>query len=109
MLWPLDERKEAAMATYVSLINWTEQGIKNYKETVRRAEDFTNLVEKHGGRVRELLWTIGDHDIVCVLDVPDDETLAALLLQVGALGNIRSKTLKAFDASQVTSIIERTG
>lgn len=97
------------MATYVALIDWTEQGIKNYRDTTRRGEDFSNLVEKAGGRVRELLWTIGDHDIVCVLDVPDDETLVALLLQVGSLGNIRTKTLKAFDAAQMAGIIDRTG
>ena len=97
------------MATYVALIDWTDQGIKNFRDTTRRADDFTNLVEKSGGRVRELLWTIGAHDIVCILDVPDDETLVSLLLQVGALGNIRTTTLKAFDARQMDGIIERTG
>jgi hypothetical protein len=58
------------MPTYVSLIQWTEQGIKNYKDTPNRAEDYSKLVEGTGGRVRELLWTVGEYDIVAVADFP---------------------------------------
>jgi uncharacterized protein with GYD domain len=97
------------MPSYVSLINWTEQGAKNFRDTVRRAEDFRGIVEKNGGQVRQLLWTLGEYDLVSVADFPDDETATAVLLQVGALGNIRSKTLKAFDAEQMGAIIQRTG
>ena len=97
------------MTTYVSLINWTEQGIKNYRETTQRAEDFSKLVENSGGRVRELLWTVGEYDIVCILDFPDDETGVAALLQVGSGGNVRSNTLRAFDADEMAGIIRRTG
>ena len=71
------------MPTYVSLVSWTEQGIKNYKDTISRAEDFTKLVEGSGGRVREVLYTVGEYDIVTVVDFPDDETGTAVLLQVG--------------------------
>jgi len=97
------------MTTYVSLINWTEQGIKNYRDTTQRAEDFSKLVENSGGRVRELLWTVGEYDIVCVLDFPDDETGVAALLQVGSGGNVRSNTLRAFGADEMAGIIRRTG
>jgi uncharacterized protein with GYD domain len=97
------------MPTYVSLINWTDQGVKNFKVTTQRAQDFTNAVEKQGGRVRELVWTVGEYDIVCVLDLQDDESLAATMLQVGALGNIRTKTMRAFDAQQMAGILDRTG
>jgi uncharacterized protein with GYD domain len=96
------------MPTYVSLINWTEQGIKNFKDTTHRAQDFTNAVEKAGGRVHELLWTVGEYDIVCVVDLPDDETLAATLLQVGAMGNIRTKSMRGFDAQQMAGVVDRT-
>jgi uncharacterized protein with GYD domain len=96
------------MPTYVSLINWTEQGIKNFKDTTQRAQDFTNSVEKAGGHVRELLWTVGEHDIVCVVDFPDDESLTASMLQVGAIGNIRTKTMRAFNAEQMTGVLDRT-
>jgi uncharacterized protein with GYD domain len=97
------------MPTYVSLINWTEQGIQNFRDTTQRAQDFTKLVESSGGRVRELLWTVGDYDIVSIAEFPDDETGVAALLQVGSAGNIRSDTLRAFNADEMAEIIRRTG
>ena len=95
------------MPTYVSLIHWTDQGIKNYKDTTTRAADFSKLVESSGGRVRELLWTVGEYDLVTVVDFPDDETSTAALLQVGSLGSIRSNTLRAFNAEEMGAIIGR--
>ena len=97
------------MATYVSLINWTEQGIQDFQETTQRAEAFTRLVEGNGGTIRELLWTLGQYDLVVIADFPDELTGVAVLLQVGALGNIRSTTLSAFNAAQMTDIIRRAG
>ena len=97
------------MPTYVSLIHWTEQGIKNYKDTASRAADFSKLVESLGGRVRELLWTVGEYDIVSIAEFPDDETGTAALLQVGSLGNVRTSTMRAFDADEMGAIIRRTG
>jgi uncharacterized protein with GYD domain len=96
------------MPTYVSLIHWTDQGIKDYKESMSRAEDFTKLVESSGGRVRELLWTVGEYDIVSVVDMPDDETATAALLRVGSLGNVRSNTMRAFGADEMTTIMGKT-
>jgi uncharacterized protein with GYD domain len=95
------------MPSYVILINWTDQGIKNFNVTTERAQDFTNLVEKAGGHVREILWTVGDYDLTCVLEAADDETVAATLLQVGALGNIRTKTMRAFNAEEMARVLER--
>ncbi|HXY44115.1 MAG TPA: GYD domain-containing protein [Acidimicrobiales bacterium] len=97
------------MPTYVSLINWTEQGIKNFRESTRRAEDFTKLVETHGGKVRELVWTVGEYDLVSVIEFPDEESGVAALLQVGSAGNIRSNTLRAFSAREMENIVARTG
>ncbi len=97
------------MTTYVSLINWTEQGIKNFRDTTKRAEEFSRLVESSGGRVRELLWTVGEYDLVCVADFPDDEAGVAALLSVGSAGSIRSNTLRAFGADEMAGIIGRTG
>jgi uncharacterized protein with GYD domain len=97
------------MPTYVSLVNWTEQGIKNFRDTVRRAEDASGLIETHGGQQRQMLWTLGEYDLVAVVDFPDDETATAVLLQIGAGGNVRTKTMKAFDAEQMSAIIQRTG
>lgn len=97
------------MPTYVALVNFTDQGIKNIRDTVRRAEDARGLIERHGGQLRLLLWTLGDYDQVAVVEFPDDETATAVLLQLGALGNIRTTTMKAFDAEQMRAIIGRTG
>ena len=97
------------MPGYVSLIHWTEQGVKNYKDTMRRLEDFTKLAESMGGRVRESLYTVGEYDIVVVTEFPDDETATAALLRVGSLGNIRTNTMRAFTAEEMGGIISRTG
>jgi uncharacterized protein with GYD domain len=97
------------MPTYVSLIHWTEQGIKNYKDTSMRLEDFTKLTESKGGKVREVLYTVGEYDIVTVTEFPDDETATTALLQVGSLGNIRTNTMRAFTADEMGGIISRTG
>jgi uncharacterized protein with GYD domain len=95
--------------TYVSLINWTEQGIKNFRDTTQRADEFSKLVQSSRGRVRELLWTVGEYDIVCVADFQDDEAGVAALVRVGSAGNIRSKTLRAFDSDEMAGIIGRAG
>ena len=97
------------MITYVSLISWADQGIRDFRDTTQRAEAFSKLVESSGGTVRELLWTLGDYDLVCVADFPDDESGIAALLQVGSAGNIRSSTLRAFSADAMTQIISRAG
>lgn len=97
------------MPTYVSLVRWTEQGIKNYKDTMKRLEDFTKLAEGRGGRVREALYTVGEYDLVLVTEFPDDETATAALLQLGSLGNVRTNTMRAFAADEMGSIISRTG
>jgi uncharacterized protein with GYD domain len=96
------------MAIYVSLISWTDQGIKNYRDTVARAESFRDMVRQAGGQVRELLWTLGEYDIVSVIEAPDDEVAMALLLQTAALGNIRTETMRAMNADEITSVIGRT-
>jgi uncharacterized protein with GYD domain len=95
------------MNTYISLINWTDEGIRNFRDTTRRAEDFSKLVENSGGRVRDLLWTVGEYDAVCIADFPDDEAGVAALLQMGAAGHIRSSTLRAFGADEMRAIISR--
>lgn len=97
------------MTTYVSLINWTEQGIKNFRDTTQRAADFTKLVESSGGSVRELVWTVGEYDMVCIAEFPDEETGVAALLQVGSAGNVRSTTMRAFSSAEMSGIIRRVG
>jgi uncharacterized protein with GYD domain len=97
------------MPIYVTLGNWTDQGTKDFGGAVQRANGFRALVEQAGGRVRELVWTMGEYDFIIVTEGPDDETAATLMLRVGAAGNVRSKTMRAFDADQMSDIIARAG
>ena len=97
------------MATFISLINWTDQGIKTFRDTPDRAQTFQQIVEGAGGRVVSLYWTIGDYDLVTAIEAPDDETFTAIMLQAGALGNIRTSSLRAFDRTEIERIIQKTG
>ena len=96
------------MPIYVALGNWTDQGTRDFGGAVQRANGFREAVEQAGGRVRELVWTMGEYDFIIVLEAPDDETAATLVLRVAAAGNVRSKTMRAFDADQMSDIIART-
>jgi uncharacterized protein with GYD domain len=96
------------MPTYVSLINWTEQGIRTVKETLQRADSAAELAQQHGGSL-QVYWTVGPYDIVAILEAPDDETATAFLLQVGSLGNIRTTTLRAYDREEMSNILGRLG
>lgn len=94
------------MPTYVGLIHYTDQGIRNVKETTKRAKSFREVAEKTGVKVREILWTMGRYDLVLLLDAPNDETLSRLALGLGMLGNVKTETLKAFSAQEMDQILK---
>jgi uncharacterized protein with GYD domain len=106
---PARPGKEAAMATFVSLVHWTEQGVKAFRESGTRADAFASLVEKRGGTVKGMYWTLGEYDLVVITELPDAETVTATLLELGALGNVRTTTLQAFDRAGFERIVEKTG
>jgi uncharacterized protein with GYD domain len=95
--------------TYISLINWTDQGIRHSDETVQRARAAKELAQRMGGELSAIYWTVGAYDIVTVANFPDDETGTAFLLALGAQGNVRTTTLRAYDAEQMTGIIGKLG
>lgn len=95
------------MPKYVVLVNWTDQGVKGVNETVQRAEQVGQLAQKLGGRMDLLLWTQGRYDLVAVMDMPDDEAFAAVGLQVGMMGAVRTESLRAFTADEMSSILQR--
>ena len=95
------------MATFISLLNFTEKGIRNYKDSPNRADIFTSMAKKTGVKVKDIYWTIGIYDIVLVLEAPDDETIAAVMLGLGSIGNVTSHTLRGFNADEMKEIIPR--
>jgi uncharacterized protein with GYD domain len=97
------------MPTYVTLANFTDQGIRNYADSPKRAKAFTDLVEQAGGEVKNLVWTMGAYDVVAITEAPDDVTATAVALKVASLGNIRTTTLRGFDMEEVELIIKTAG
>jgi uncharacterized protein with GYD domain len=97
------------MATYIVLGQFTDQGIRNVKDTGKRAEALKGMAAKAGATIKEVYWTLGHYDIVTVVEAPDDASVTALLLTVGGLGNVRTQCLRAFTAPEMASILGRVG
>ena len=83
----------------------TDQGIRNVKETIGRAEAFKEMAEKSGITVKDLYWTLGQYDVIAVCEEPDDEAATALSLSVSSRGNVRSQTLRAFSFDEMKLIL----
>ncbi len=95
------------MPLYVSLINWTPEGAKSFRESAARADAAYGIAERLGGRMRELLWTQGPYDLVALVEMPDDEAMASFGLAVNGRGATRTTTLRAFDRGEFESIVGR--
>ncbi|MFF4017879.1 GYD domain-containing protein [Streptomyces sp. NPDC001843] len=95
------------MPTFIALLNWTDQGVRNYKDTAKRAEAFGAAVQKLGAELVDIYWTVGAYDLVAVVEAPDDETATAALLQLGGVGNVRTSTLRAFGREEMEAIIAK--
>ncbi len=93
------------MVAYVVLANFTDQGIRNAKESPKRAEAFKAMAKTFGVTVKELLWTQGRYDVVTIVDAPDEASFMSLTLSLGALGNVRTESLRAFSADEMTNLV----
>ncbi|MGC1776103.1 MAG: GYD domain-containing protein [Pseudolabrys sp.] len=93
------------MPTYISLVQFTDQGIRAAKDTTHRLADWAAKVKSRGVTVKQMYWTLGQYDQVCVFEAPDDETAAAVLLAADMLGNIRTQTLRAFTVPEMEKIL----
>ena len=93
------------MPTYIVLASFTEEGIKNVKDSPKRADAFKDMAKKAGATVKELFWTLGQYDIVAIVEAPDDETMTAIGLNTGKAGNVRTQTLRAFSAADIKKIL----
>jgi uncharacterized protein with GYD domain len=93
------------MPTYVTLVNWTDQGIRNVKDSPKRAEAFEKAVKAAGGQLKEVYLVMGEYDLVVISEAPSDEAMAKLTLATGSLGNVRTRTMPAFARDQMRKII----
>jgi uncharacterized protein with GYD domain len=93
------------MATYILLASFTDQGIRKIKDSPKRADAFKDMAKKCGATVKDVFWTLGEYDIVAVVEAPDDTSITALGLSSSALGNVRTQTLRAFTQADMKTII----
>jgi uncharacterized protein with GYD domain len=97
------------MPKYVVLVSWTDQGIRNVKQTIERTDHGGEIGQKHGLKLEQAYWTVGAYDMVCVFEAPDDEAISTHPLENGSLGNVRTTTLRAYDEEEMSGILQRLG
>lgn len=97
------------MATYISTIQLTDQGMKDIKSSCNRAEDFKSSSAKLGIEVKSLYWTLGPVDGVLIFEAPDEETATAAMMHLGASGNVHTQTSRAFEAGEMQQILGKLG
>jgi uncharacterized protein with GYD domain len=95
--------------TYLVLGHFTEQGVRNIKDSPKRAEAVRSSAKKLGITVKDMYWTMGQYDVAFIADSPDEASMASLGLSIGALGNVRLQTLRAFSADEIGQILGRVG
>ena len=93
------------MPRYVALLDWTEQGIRNVKDTIKRAENAKAMARKLGGKL-DVWYTLGEHDIVSLVEMPSDEAYNRFALWLGSQGNIRTTSLKAWTQDEMSKLID---
>lgn len=97
------------MTIYIMLANWTEQGVRAIKESPRRLDTAKKALRDMDGEFKSVFMTMGDYDLIAVYEAPDDAVAARFTLQVAQLGNIRTRTLKAFPETAYREIIASLG
>lgn len=95
------------MPVYVSLLNWTDEGVRTVKETRDRANAARELAGKLGGSLKDVYWTIGPYDLVAISEFPDDETATAYLYAIAGTGAIRTTSLRAFSEDEIGSVLAK--
>jgi uncharacterized protein with GYD domain len=95
------------MATFITNIKFSQQGIKDIDHTTKRAAIFKAEAKKMGVKVKDIYWILGDHDGLLILEAPDDETATAAILHLAAMGNVHTTTCRAFTAAEMDKIVSR--
>ncbi len=97
------------MATFITLGNFTDQGIKSIKDSVKRSEAVREMGKKFGVTVKNIYWTMGVYDLVGVFEAPNGESMSAFSLAISMAGNLRGQTLRAFDKEEFSGILQKLG
>jgi uncharacterized protein with GYD domain len=95
------------MATFISLMSFTDQGIRNVQDTLKRTDAVKAVAKKAGVTIKETYWTLGHYDVVAIIEAPDDATFTAFGLSVGKAGNVRTETLRAFNRDEMNGILAK--
>lgn len=98
---------EKAKPTYISLVKFTDKGIQGAKQTTQRLAAWSAKVQSMGVTIKQMYWTLGEYDQVCIFEAPDDETAASVLLAADMLGNIRTQTMRAFTTAEMDKILAK--
>jgi uncharacterized protein with GYD domain len=98
---------EKIRPTYISLVQFTDKGIQGAKQTTQRVAPWAAKVQSMGVTIKQMYWTLGQYDQVCIFEAPDDETAASVLLAADMLGNIRTQTMRAFTAPEMEKILAK--
>jgi uncharacterized protein with GYD domain len=95
------------MPNYIALMNWTDQGVSSFRDSVDRAEAAEVALSPAGIKFKDIYWTIGPYDLIATFEAPDEETLTAALLTLAAQGNLRSTTMRALSAAEMRDVIAK--
>lgn len=95
------------MVTYIGLLNFTDKGIQSVKSTTQRAAAAKEVAGRYGVTMREIFWTLGEYDVVCVLEAKDEQSLTAFNLATALQGNVRSQSLRAFNAAEMDQVLAK--
>jgi uncharacterized protein with GYD domain len=103
----LKNHEEIQMVTYIALMSFTDKGIQSVKDTTKRAAAAREAASKLGVNMREIFWTMGECDLVCVLEANDESSIAAFSLATAMQGNIRARSLRAYSAEEMDKILAK--
>ena len=95
------------MPTYIALSTFTDQGIRSVKDTTQRAAAVKELAEKFGARMTRIYWTLGHYDLVAIIEADDEQSALTFAMSIGAAGNIRTHTLRAFNADEMSAVLSK--
>jgi uncharacterized protein with GYD domain len=95
------------MATYIVLSSFTDQGVRNVKDTTKRSDAVREQTKKFGVTMKDIFWTLGRYDVVAIFEAPDDASMTAFGLALGAAGNVRTQTLRAFSREEMNGVLAK--